>query len=817
MPYKIFISLLLFAGTTWLFPEDNPTRNDIHGTVRDSKSGEALPFANISVKGTIRGATTNTDGYFVLVNEPIGPCSLLVSYIGYDKKTVGYLNRSGSRESIRIELDPTVLELEGVTVTAAAEMLDVSAKEVSQMTIAPAQLARLPNIGEVDVFRSIQLLPGVSGANDGESGLYVRGGTPDQNLVLFDGMTIYHVDHFFGFFSAFNADAIKDIQLYKGGFPAEYGGRISSVVNLTGKTGHQSKKQLGVGVNLLSGHANFEMPLGDWGSFLITGRRSYTDFIRSPLYNSIYELMTGEESLGPGGGVRQGGRGQGPMGNMQSAEFQPSFYFFDLNSKLTLTPSEKDILTLSFYTGKDDLDKSQDYTGMNLRFGGTDESATLLTTDFNRWGNLGLSGKWSRQWNSRLQTDILVAQSGYFSEYDRDRSMNTSFVMPGDSSGNRRGFSNSTSEDNTVDDLTGRFDLTWHVSGNHTIKAGTWLSFFDSQFQFTMNDTISMVDRKDSGALSAFYLQDKWRIGTTEWTFGARANHFSETNGEGWRLEPRISFAIPVPVTRGLTFKGAWGQYSQYVNRIVNENISEGSRDFWILADDQLKPSLSEHRILGLAYETRDYLFSVEGYQKSMKNLVEYTRRFNMRDGQSDFFFSGDGEAQGLEFLLQKKRGALTGWLGYTLGKVENTFPAFNYGEPYPADNDRRHELNGVAKYSLGVWTFAATTVYATGRAYTAPESQYALEMLDGEEVSYIHVSDKNGYRLPDYLRLDLSVSRQFESEFWRTEVGLSIFNATNHKNVWYREYNLDTTPVTITDATMLGFTPTFYVQVNLK
>jgi ferric enterobactin receptor len=396
---KLFVLVTIFGLMEWVSGSDK-MYNDIKGIVRDSKSGEALPYANITIKGTHRGTTTNTDGYFVLVNEPVGLCTLFVQYIGYNTKTVPVENRTGEDQTLQIKLNQTVIDMEGVSITAAAEMLDVSVKQVSQMTIAPAQLTRLPNIGEVDVFRSIQLLPGISGANDSESGLYVRGGTPDQNLVLFDGMTIYHVDHFFGFFSAFNADAIKDIQVYKGGFPADYGGRISSVVDLTGKTGHQSKKQIGLGINLLSAHGYFEIPLGTFGNFLIAGRRSYTDMIRSPLYNSIYKLMTGEESGTMGPGVSGGPR----MGNMQMAEFQPAFYFYDLNAKLTLNPSVRDVVAFSFYSGKDNLDKSQDYSGMPMRFGGstdTENTATIETTDINRWGNFGVSGKWSRQWGSR--------------------------------------------------------------------------------------------------------------------------------------------------------------------------------------------------------------------------------------------------------------------------------------------------------------------------------------------------------------------------------------------------------------------------------
>ncbi|MCK4783047.1 MAG: carboxypeptidase-like regulatory domain-containing protein, partial [Desulfobacteraceae bacterium] len=235
-------------------------KQDIKGYVRDTETNEALPFANVLLKGTSLGAATNTDGYFVIVNAPVGKCTLQVKYIGFATQEIEIENVIGEDKTIDIEMERVVIELDGITVEGEVQTVDVS-ENVSQVVMAPQELLVLPNVGEVDIFRSLQLLPGISGISDGSSGLYVRGGTPDQNLGLFDGMTIYHVDHFFGMFSAFNADAIKDIRVYKGGYPAEFGGRISSVVNLTGKTGDANNVRYGMGINLLSGHGVLEIPL----------------------------------------------------------------------------------------------------------------------------------------------------------------------------------------------------------------------------------------------------------------------------------------------------------------------------------------------------------------------------------------------------------------------------------------------------------------------------------------------------------------------------------------------------------------------------
>jgi len=362
LPIILVLSMAMVPITT---AQEQERTGNIRGFVHDAESGEALPFANVLIKGTTIGAMTATNGYFVIVNAPTRVCSLQVTYIGYADWETVVDNRLRDHELLQVRMKPKVLEFEGVTVTAYREEILQTNEEVSQVVLVPSQLTTLPNIGEVDIFRSLQLLPGISGANDGSSGLFIRGGTPDQNLVLFDGMTIYHVDHFFGFFSAFNADAVKNVQVWKGGFPAKYGGRLSSVVNLTGKTGDRNRMQFGLGANLLSAHTSFEYPLSDRITFLVTARRSYADFIGSSLYNRIYDTLTGADSGGSTGGPVQGGRGgrQGGSGGQDifSGEFRPDFYFYDLNSKLTWHPGERDILGVSFYNGADHLDKSQDF------------------------------------------------------------------------------------------------------------------------------------------------------------------------------------------------------------------------------------------------------------------------------------------------------------------------------------------------------------------------------------------------------------------------------------------------------------------------
>lgn len=797
-------------------------KRDISGYVRDSETGEALPYASVLLTGTSLGAATNTDGYFVIVNAPSSSRKLQVRYIGYATGEVELDSAATRNAPLAIYLKPIVYELAGITVQGEAQTIDVS-ENVSEVVLAAAQLRSLPNIGEVDVFRSLQLLPGISGVSDGSSGLYVRGGTPDENLVLFDGMTIYHVDHFFGMFSAFNADAIKDIRVYKGGYPAQFGGRVSSVVNLTGKTGSSSDFRYGAGLNLLSGNGLLEIPLHGKGSLLVSLRRSYTDVIQSSLYNKLFDFKAGDDAVqtqgGPGGG---GGGPGGRRGGFASVSERPEFYFYDFNTKLTLTPTDKDIFSLSVYRGKDNLDQSQDLSSNNFSFRGGGSNNFVVAQDISRqreeltsWGNTGVSGKWARRIHDRLYSSAMASYSSYFSTYDRSTSFTGSALA--DSAGFFRGGGAATNEDNEVEDLTVRLDNEFHLSNSHDLKFGLGMSMFNSHYYTALNDSIQLLALDTKSRQANFYLQDLWSISPNlELTYGGRGVHYDKTSK--LYFEPRAS--LMYSLSRRVKLKGAWGQYHQFVNRIANENVLEGGRDFWILADEEMAPNFAEHYIGGASYETDDFLLDVEGYYKDLDDILEYTRRvqYVFRNGRREEvgrgFFQGDGFAKGLDVLLQKKSGKLNGWIGYSLSKVEYTFPDFNSGQAFPASHDRTHEINLVGKYRLGDWELAATWVYATGKAYTAPISQYFVDLLDGSEFSYIHVSGKNSQRLPSYHRLDFSISRSFYFDTTKWVAGFSIFNLYNNKNIWYRQYDLDVQPVAVTDVTMLGFTPTVFIQI---
>lgn len=422
----------------------------ITGTIRDGQSGESLPFATILVEGTSLGTTTNVDGYFSLFEVPSDTVVLSVTYIGYQPFRF-CLSPDMDLEKVHINLQDFGVQLQEVLVKATQEdqMLSASAG-ISRIAVSPAALNKLPSYGEKDIFRSLQLLPGVSGSNESSSGLYVRGGTPDQNLVLFDGFTVYHVDHLFGFFSAFNANAVKDVQLYKGGFDAKYGGRLSSVVDLTGKDGNTENLNIGVGLSPLSLSGFLEAPFAKGkGSFLFAARRSF----QSNFYQNIFDAYT--ESNGDAGPVGNFGRAFGQQ------QVQPNTYFYDLNGKLTYRPSDKDLVSLSFYNGQDNLDNSRniDNSVFGGRFGGNlNFDFQSENTDLTEWGNWGSSVKWSRRWNDHFYSNANLSYSNYFSRRDRN---NSTRIVRQDSTEYRN---NGTYEFNDLRDVTLKLDNEWKLS-----------------------------------------------------------------------------------------------------------------------------------------------------------------------------------------------------------------------------------------------------------------------------------------------------------------------------------------------------------------
>ncbi len=777
-----------------LFTISLSAQRNISGIVKGADNQERLPFADIIIKGSNQGTNTNVDGYFSLLGLADTAMTLQVLYIGYSTIEIPIAAGKTDIKDLEVNLSSGVV-LDEVVVSGKSYKMMNASEGISKVQLSTAQLALLPNVGEVDIFRSLQLLPGVSGSNESSSGLYVRGGTPDQNLVILDGMTVYNVDHFFGFFSAFNADAVKDVQLYKGAFPAKYGGRLSSVVDLTGKTGDPNKFHGSMGINLLNARASVQIPLFNKGSLSLSGRRSYTDIIQSGLYGQIFDVFTQTENLPD-------------IEGLEVNTIEPDFYFFDTNTKLSFNPTDKDVVAFSFYAGADHLVEKNDVS--LPRFGGA-VIVNLDVDETNDWGNKGLSGKWSRQWGAKLYSNLVVASSNYFSEYNRDLNIKATIVSSDSLVVDQDIL---TFEDNDVRDFTFRLDNEYQLNSKHKLDFGLLGTLAEVDYKFVRDDTLTILDLEQKTQYGAVYLSDTWNPSENlSINAGLRATYYDLSEKIYW--SPRFSFEYNL--TDRIKLKGGYGKHYQFVNRIVNENITEGSRDFWLLADDDLiKVSNAQHFVLGAAYETDGYIFDVEAYRKNLDNLAEFSLRFQRDDiNLNELFFLGSGYAEGIEFLLQKKRGDYTGWVTYTLARVRNDFPQLNNGFEFSALHDQRHEFKTVHSYEIDNWRIAATFVYASGKPFTEPAGQYSIELLDGQSNNYISVGAKNGSRLPAYHRLDLSAHYIEKKGSIEMDFGLSIFNLYNRRNVWYREYDFTEKPPVISEIKYLGMTPNISVEIK--
>lgn len=778
------------------------------GIIKDKSTGEALPFATIQVKGTTNAVVSNTDGYFTILNVPTDTNTLIVYYIGFNKTEV-YLTPHKPKKNLLIELRPSSQTLKTVTITANKEdIVLIDKMDVSMIKLTPRKLEQLPNIGERDVMRSFQLMPGISASNESSSGLYVRGGTPDQNLILYDGFTVYQVDHLYGFFSAFNSNALKDVQLYKGGFESCFGGRLSSVTEITGKDGNQKKFNIGADLSLLSFNTFVEIPIGKRFSSVISFRKSY----KGPIYNKIFKNFN-KSSVS----TTTIPQGEG-FGGRMSQETKITSYFYDLNGKFTYRPNDKDILSLSIFNGTDKLDNG--FSMQSPSFGSSNSNFNNNSTDLTKYGNVGSSLKWSRKWSSKLYGNTILSYSNYYSKRDRSQER-TSINTSGESVTNKNGIF----EKNNLKDFSIKSDYEYNVFNHSQLQFGCFATDYNINYTYAQNDTNTILDRHDKSYLAGIYLQTKTKLLKNKVQFipGIRTSFF-ETTGNVY-YEPRASLSLSLTEKTSLKFSS--GKYYQFANRVTREDILSGGKDFWILSDGNSVPiSSAIHYIAGISYETNNYLFSAEGYYKKITGLTEYSLRINaspMKINYEENFFNGYGYSKGIEFLAQKKFGNFNGWMSYTLGEAKNHFDVYS-DKYYPANQDVTHEFKIVALYKYKRWDFTATWIYATGRPYTAPSGAYTITLLDGTTNDFFTVTSKNGLRLPDYHRCDISANYKLlsgeRSAHKRREIGyigFSIFNLYDRKNVWYKQYDIVDGTIITTNINYLGITPNIVLSLKLR
>ncbi len=757
-----------YKHDTWLIIKSIPDarrerieKKRISGVVYDVTSGERLPYASIYIWDNNQFLPATVDGTFTASVNNIPQSYFQVKYLGYqsfdsivDVTQINDVLLFGLKQQAQ---NITTINVEGDNL----EMLR-NTNEAGHFTFNPRRFTDLPNYGETDIFRALQFLPGIS-AQENSSQLNIRGSSADQNLVKFDGFTLYNLDHFFGVFSAINPNVIKDIQVYKGGFDARYGERVSGIVDITGKTGNKSKTEIYGGINLISGNLTAEIPLSKKLTLVAAARRAYSDLYSTWLTDAILADKFAQPASSPD----------------RENTIKPEFYFSDFNTKLTWAPNDNENISFSIYGAKDYLNSSN--TSQK-------ESTVISTDDTNKWGNYGMGVSWKKQLGSKYFTNLQFGYSGYYNVYNN----NTSFYDY-DQELNPEHETNDK-EDNKLSDFFVSFQNAYSLNQNHFFEFGLLTKYNEYKYLKEANDDFIYSELNSGAMLYTTYFQDKIKLTKDLYIKpGVRLNYFDNTGK--FYFEPR--FSASYNLSKEFLLKLATGRYYQFLNKSTSEQTYGYNRDFWVIANGRVNPVVSSnHYIIGASFEKNKLFFDLEAYYKKANGLQEYLFHINPdnRPGGGDMirdiinpnlskFVSGPGEAYGIDFLAKYTNTNFTSWVAYSLSKSTRNFSEINNGENIPALFDQTHELKWTNLYDLNQWNFSTLMVYNTGHPYI-------LSTTKDENFNTIREYE----RLPDYFRVDLSLNYNFNIKKINIKPGVSIlnvFNTENYLDVYVRNFNI--------------------------
>lgn len=778
----ILTSVILVLLCPFMIGQNKKTT--LSGYVKDSDTGEDMISATVYIPEISSGTTTNEYGFYSISLEP-GTYNVTYSYIGFEdmKIEVDLSNDLGKN----IELSPEKTVIGEVTISAEKEKAKehVTSAEMSTVDVKIGMVKKMPALfGEVDIIKSIQLLPGVKSVGEGSSGFYVRGGNVDQNLVLLDEAPIYNASHVLGFFSSFNPDAIKDMKLYKGGIPSVYGGRLSSVLDIRMKEGNSKNFAASGGIGSLMSRLAIEAPIGENASFVIAARRSYIDVV-----SNLIQKIRGQDD-------------------------DNVFYFYDLNAKFNYKFSDKDRLFLSGYLGRDVM-KFED---------GNDQSFGI------QWGNTTGTARWNHIFSPKVFSNLTY----YYSKYDYFLDFNAGVDR--------------FKWDSELEEHSLKADFGYYLNTNHTIRLGTQYithqlnpGFIES---FSNDELIAEFDIENNQSLEgAFYIQHDWDItdkikldyGLRYSTLSNRGpqevykiddnyeisdtiNYESGSFNKYSNFEPRVAVRFLTPGNSSI--KASYNRTAQYIQLASNGN-SQTPFDIWFSSSVNIEPQLADQWALGyfknLANDQIE--LSAEVYYKDFKNAIDFKDHASLllNDVLEKEIRTGEARAYGIELMAKKSTGRLSGWISYTYSKAQKKIPTINNEEWYNAKYDKPHDFSLVAAYELSKRVaISGNFIYSTGSAVTFPTGRYEYQ---GKTIPVY--SDRNGARLPDYHRMDLSLTLQSKKNNRRriqVETVFSIYNVYNRKNAFAINFQQDDTNPNLNQAVkqaIFGIVPA--VTTNFK
>ena len=730
-PFVLYLLPLLFTVVPELMAQ---TSHTIRGYVRAQESNEVLIGATVAIPELGLGTVTNEQGGYTL-RVPDGSYTLKASYVGYETASWP-LTVEGSGQTIDLKLTASNRQLKEVVVEANTLQQKLNDNQMSVEQLSTREAKLLPALfGEVDLIKTLQLKPGVQSGGEGASGLYVRGGGPDQNLVLLDDAVVYNASHLFGFFSVFNPDAVDNVELYKGGFPARFGGRLSSVVDVKQRKGNNERIQATGGVGLIASRLTVDGPiLKDKSSFVLSGRRTYFDIFT----RQINRLQEDNKEYNP----------------------IPDYYFYDLNGKVNYKLGEKDELYLSGYFGRDFFGFSDD----DFEFG------------FN-WGNKGGSLRWQHRFSPRFQANTSISGSSY--QYTINNKIDVfNFNLTSD-----------------IRDIGIKTDFDLVLDKGHHLSFGAMAT----RHQFTIgrlnfdsdDDRLSFSSGSNYDATeAAAYISDDYQVNALlSFNYGLRLSAFNSGGKNHAALEPRASAKYKLSEKTAL--KASYASMMQYIHLLANSAASLPT-DIWYPSNKYVRPQRSQQVATGIShlFGNGRYLFTNELYYKWMHRQIDFRDGANLfvNDSLEQEFLFGTGKSYGNEIYLEKIKGKTTGWIGYTLSWTYRQFDEINGGRRFPTRYDRRHDLSLVLLHRLNKRLhLTGAFVYGTGNAYSLPVARFAFQDVEGKKATVVPVySDRNSFRLAPFHRLDLGVVLKLKPKRGEADLTFNVYNAYNRRNPYF-------------------------------
>lgn len=741
MNSKKLITLAIATCAAGLLFAQQPAKITVSGVVKDDDNGETLIGASIYEASSGIGATTNEYGFYSLT-LPMGSDSVSIEYsfVGFQPKTRRILPKKDVTLNVRLG---TGIELQEVVVKANSFQESIRSTEMSVEEISTKEVKLIPALlGESDILKVIQLKPGIPSGSEGTTGLYVRGGGGDQNLIVLDEALVYNANHLFGFFSTFNTDAVKDLKLYKGGFPAQYGGRLSSVIDVRMKDGNNQRFAGTGGLGFISSRLTLEGPIQkDKSSFIVSGRRTYAD---------IFTRMINKS--------KEDDPDYNPI---------PDYYFYDLNTKVNFDLSEKDRLYLSGYFGRDVFGFNGDFFDFNFS-----------------WGNKTGTARWNHVFSPKLFHNLTFTYSDY------DYNIETKVT----------GFAFKVGSD--VQDTNLKSDFYYGLSDRHILRFGanvTRHSFGVGRLKAGSDDgKVTFSGGNDFTAYSlATYFGDEMSIGNhVKLNAGVRVSGFANKHFYVG-IEPRA--AAVYNVNTDLSVKASYARMYQYQHLVSTSGISLPT-DIWYPSTKQIKPQRSDQIAIGVEKLLgRQYLVTNEYYVKWLRNQVDFVDGAQLfaNNNLENEFAIGKGYGYGMELGIEKQEGDLRGWVGYTLALVkrgdfvpiDDTKVFAGQGSYFFPRYDRRHDFSLVLMYDIAKrWTISGTAIYGSGDRTWMPVGRFAFQDVYGADFQPVTpvYGERNAFRLPYFFRSDIGVTYKMFPKWGESDLNLSFYNVTNRRNAFF-------------------------------